>query len=188
MQNYHHHTTTAVLRPFFRDHPGEPCQKRTSGLIVEGEINRGRHTGHPAGRHSIRTNQSPPPPSPIIHVKGFWKLDSANVILQWLVKYCILPVRFQSHVLVGLFVCLSTVFWAYLGRAGSRIWEEGSPGSPPVEYRVKVPEDSLQDKVPKKWSSANLALPSVLWSCWLGGRKGIWHVKKYGGMVEVGTG
>jgi len=24
-------------------------------------------------------------------------------------------------------------------------------------------------------------LPSVLWCCWLGGRKGIWPVKKYGG-------
>ena len=27
----HHHTTT-VLRPFFRDYPGEPMPKRTSGL------------------------------------------------------------------------------------------------------------------------------------------------------------
>jgi len=24
-------------------------------------------------------------------------------------------------------------------------------------------------------------LPSVLWRCWLGGRKGIWHVKKWDG-------
>jgi len=32
---------------------------------VQGEINRGRHTDHPAGHHSIRTNQCPPPPSPI---------------------------------------------------------------------------------------------------------------------------
>jgi len=28
----------------------------------------------------------------------------------------------------------------------------------------------------------------VLWHCWLGGRKGIRPVKKWGGMVEVGTG
>jgi len=33
---------------------------------VQGEINRGRHTDHPAGRHSIWTNQCPPPPSPIL--------------------------------------------------------------------------------------------------------------------------
>jgi len=30
---------------------------------VQGKINRGRHTNHRAGRHSIRTNQCPPPPS-----------------------------------------------------------------------------------------------------------------------------
>ena len=39
------------------------CQKRTSGLYGA----RGRHTGHPAGRHSIRTMQCPPPPSPMIY-------------------------------------------------------------------------------------------------------------------------
>ena len=39
------------------------CQKRTSGLYDAREDNRGRRTDHPAGRHSIRTNQCPPPPS-----------------------------------------------------------------------------------------------------------------------------
>ena len=34
--------------------------------MVQGDINRGRHTDHLAGRHSIRTNQCPPPPSPHI--------------------------------------------------------------------------------------------------------------------------
>jgi len=34
-----HHTTT-VLRPYIRDHPGEP---------VQGKINTGRHTDHPVG-------------------------------------------------------------------------------------------------------------------------------------------
>ena len=33
-------------------------------FMVQGKINRGRHTDHPAGRHSVRTNQYPPPPSP----------------------------------------------------------------------------------------------------------------------------
>ena len=32
--------------------------------MVQGKINRDRHNDHPAGRHSIRTNQCPPPPSP----------------------------------------------------------------------------------------------------------------------------
>jgi len=38
---------------------------------VHGKINRGRHTDHPAGRHSILTNQCPPQPSPI-----FYRLDA----------------------------------------------------------------------------------------------------------------
>jgi len=29
---------------------------------------------------------------------------------------------------------------------------------------------------------------NLLLHCWLGGRKGIWSVKKNGGMVEVGIG
>jgi len=32
--------------------------------MVQGKINRGRHIDHPTGRHFIRTNQRPPPPSP----------------------------------------------------------------------------------------------------------------------------
>jgi len=31
-------------------------------------------------------------------------------------------------------------------------------------------------------------LPSVLWHCWLGGKKGIRPVRNMGGVVEVGTG
>jgi len=48
-------TTTTVLQPFFRDHPGEPEKLLDF---------RGRHTDHLVGCHSIRTNQCPPPPSP----------------------------------------------------------------------------------------------------------------------------
>jgi len=35
-------------------------------FMVQGEINRGRHTDHPAGRHSIWTNQCLSPLSPHI--------------------------------------------------------------------------------------------------------------------------
>jgi len=56
-------------QPFYGPFSGatqvSQCQKRTSGLMVQAEINRGRHTDHAAGRHSIRTNQCPSPPSPI---------------------------------------------------------------------------------------------------------------------------
>ena len=54
--------TTTVLRPFFPDHPGEPVPEENFWTLwCKG--NRGRHTDHPAGRHSIWTNQCPPPPS-----------------------------------------------------------------------------------------------------------------------------
>jgi len=60
-------TTTTVLRPFFRDHPGEPVpEEKLLGFTVQGEIYRGRHTDHPAGRHSIWTNQCPHPPYPFL--------------------------------------------------------------------------------------------------------------------------
>jgi len=61
-----HHYTTAILLPFFGDHPGEPVPEENSSLLdfmAQGEINRGRHTDHLVGRHSIQTNQCPPPPS-----------------------------------------------------------------------------------------------------------------------------
>ena len=43
-------TTTTVLRPFFWDHPGEPVpEEKFWTFLVQGKINRGRHTDHPAG-------------------------------------------------------------------------------------------------------------------------------------------
>ena len=52
--------------------PGPPgwagARRELLDFMVQGVINRGRHTDHPAGRHSIRTNQCPPPPSPIFFI------------------------------------------------------------------------------------------------------------------------
>jgi len=62
------HTTP---QPFYGPFSGTTrvsrCLKRTSALnfMVQEEINTGRHNEHPAGCHSIWTNQCPPPPSPI---------------------------------------------------------------------------------------------------------------------------
>jgi len=62
---WHHHHTTTVLRPFFRQHPGEPvpaenlwtlwCKRR----LTDADTPPIRLT---AERLSIRTNQCPPPP------------------------------------------------------------------------------------------------------------------------------
>jgi len=69
--NYHHHTTT-FLWPF----PGPPrwagARRELLDCMVQGKINRGRHTDLPAGRHSIWTNQCS---SPLSHIPFFtsWK-------------------------------------------------------------------------------------------------------------------
>jgi len=57
----HHNHFTALF-------PGSPgwagARRELLDFMVQGKVNRGRHTDHPAGRHSIRTNQCLPPPSP----------------------------------------------------------------------------------------------------------------------------
>ena len=57
----HHNRFTALF-------PGPPgragARRELLNFRVRGKINKGRHTDHLAGRHSIRTNQYPPPPSP----------------------------------------------------------------------------------------------------------------------------
>jgi len=57
----HHNRFTAL----FLGLPGWASARRELlDFMVQGKISRGRHTDYPAGRHSIRTNQCPPPPSP----------------------------------------------------------------------------------------------------------------------------
>ena len=46
------------------------ARRELLNFMVQGKINRGRHTDHPAGCHSIQTNQCPPPPSPIFLQAG----------------------------------------------------------------------------------------------------------------------
>jgi len=65
----HHHTT---LQPFYSPFSGPRgwagARRELLDFMVQGKTNRGRYTDHPAGRHSIRINQCPPPPSPIINL------------------------------------------------------------------------------------------------------------------------
>ena len=63
-------TRTVQLPPQPPLFPGPPgwagARREHLDFMVQGKINRGRHTDHPAGRHSIRiSNQCPPPTSPI---------------------------------------------------------------------------------------------------------------------------
>ena len=54
----HHNRFTAL----FLGPPGwADARRELLDFMVQGKINRGRYTDHPAGHHSIRTNQCPPP-------------------------------------------------------------------------------------------------------------------------------
>jgi len=67
----HHHNRFMALFPGPSGWAGP--RKELQDFMEQGEINRGRHMNHMAGRHSIRTNQCPPPPSP--HMKQEKKLN-----------------------------------------------------------------------------------------------------------------
>jgi len=67
LTTHHHIRFTALF-------PGPPgwagARRELLDFMVQGEIHRCRHTNPPAGRHSIRTNQCPPPPSPHIFLRA----------------------------------------------------------------------------------------------------------------------
>jgi len=58
VENHNHHNRFAAI------FPGPPgwagARREVPDFMVQGKINRGRHTDHPAERHSIWTNQCPP--------------------------------------------------------------------------------------------------------------------------------
>ena len=60
----HHTHHNRFTDPF----PGLPrragARRELLDFMVQGKINRDRHTAQPAGRHSIQTNQCQPPPPP----------------------------------------------------------------------------------------------------------------------------
>ena len=56
-----HHKRFTVIFPVPPGWAG--ARRELLDFVVQGKINRGRHTDHPPRRHSIWTNQCPPPPS-----------------------------------------------------------------------------------------------------------------------------
>ena len=74
--------------------------------MVQGKINRGRHTDHPAGRHSIQTKQCPPPPSPHFLQAGCPSCRPTNSVK---------ALKATSAFELGR-RCLSSPQWCYLHR------------------------------------------------------------------------
>jgi len=56
----HNHFTALFPGP----HMWAGATRKLLDFMVQRKINRGRHTDQPAGHHSIRTNQCPPPTIP----------------------------------------------------------------------------------------------------------------------------
>ena len=80
-------TTTTTPQPFYGTFPEPPwwagARWELLVFMVQGKTNRGRHTDHPAGHHSIRTNQCPPPPSPIFLQAGCPSCHPTNSVKAW---------------------------------------------------------------------------------------------------------
>jgi len=56
----YHHTTTTILWPFFRDHPGEPVpEENLWTLWCKERLTEADTHDYPAWRHAIWTNQCP---------------------------------------------------------------------------------------------------------------------------------
>jgi len=79
-QHHQHNRFTALF-------PGPPgwagARREMLHFVVQGKINRGRHTHHPAGRHSIWTNQCPPPPFPTFYRPDALPATQPTVSKQW---------------------------------------------------------------------------------------------------------
>jgi len=80
--HHHHNNRFTVLFP--GPSGWASARRELLDFRVQGKTNRGRHTDHPAGRHSIRTKECPPPSSP----QSLACLHSANKVNKLLQLLC----------------------------------------------------------------------------------------------------
>jgi len=89
-------------------------RRKLLDFMVQGKINRGRHADHPAGRHSIQTNQCPPPPSPHFLQAGCPSCHPTNtptVSKHWRHDVLYRPTIFCPTYGCGL--CIETYYYYY---------------------------------------------------------------------------
>ena len=102
---------TTTPQPFTALFPGPPGW---ADGRVQGKITRGRHTDHPVGCHSIRTNQCPPPPS-----SHFYRPDALPAAQPTVSKH-------WRH-----FFAL----YAFLTKTKTRMWANAQHDGRPAKYR-----------------------------------------------------
>jgi len=120
---WHTHTHNCFTA-LFPGPPGWAGARRELDFMVQGKINRGRHSDHLAGRHSIRTNQYPPPPSPMTWHWNMWKWSFLCQIDCW-----VLPCKLTSqHAIVwceGVVCCVCVLMTMHSG--WTYCWSTRSP-------------------------------------------------------------
>ena len=78
----HHTHIQPYYGPFSRTTQMSRCQKKSEDYGAR-EDNRGRHAGHPAGRHSIRTNQQPTSIIALFLCQMPFLTQPSHIILAW---------------------------------------------------------------------------------------------------------
>ena len=109
--------------------PGPPgwtgARRELLDFMVQGKINRGRHTDHPDRRHSIRTNYCPPPPSDdvrLLKMISIWFLASGlwlYYIWIWNYRKSIMTLFWLTEASGRLFC---TTLYSQFGFEGSRTY------------------------------------------------------------------
>jgi len=99
-QLQHHYRFTAL----FPAPPGwAGARRKLLDFMVQGKTKRGRHTNHPAGCHSIWTNQCPPPPSPIFYRPDALPVAQPTVSKHWRqANFVKISLRHTTSVLVSI--------------------------------------------------------------------------------------
>jgi len=110
----HHHNRFTAL---FLGPPGwAGARRELLDFMVHGEIYRGRHNDHLAGRHSIRTNQCPPPPSP--HMCTIFYLYFISIVFctcMYLVTVCAYHTEMKGYLLTYLITWCNTILGSHTG-------------------------------------------------------------------------
>jgi len=129
--------------------------------MVQGEIYRGRHTDHPAGRHSIRTNQCPPPPFPHILRAGCPSCRPTNSV-KALKATSAFGLGEDARVLLNGVTCIVSVHQCSIIRKITSFWglvSETRPptGDLPLNHSGRLPSlDSLMNPFPNPGSAPAL--------------------------------
>jgi len=128
VNRWHNHTRFTALFP---GPPGWAGARKLLDFMVQGKINRGRHTLHPAGHHSIWTNLCPPPSPPFFYRPDALPAAKPTVSKHWRQQKTLCPFIYLNFIQLLHSQCsvrlhsFSTIFRCWLGgRKGIRTFKK----------------------------------------------------------------